>query len=188
MSRLPDSGGYFGAYGGSFPHPQLQPVADEITAAYLKIKDDESFKEELAALYKHYVGRPSPVFRAARLSAAIGGADIYLKREDLNHTGAHKINHCLGEALLARRMGKKTLIGETGAGQHGVALAAAAALLGLECRIYMGETDMHKEHPNVSRMKILGAEVVPVCAGLKTLKDAVDAALRKRNEITEAFG
>jgi tryptophan synthase beta chain len=142
----------------------------------LKLKDDASFKEELAHLYKHYVGRPSPVFRAERLSAGIGGAHIYLKREDLNHTGAHKINHCLGEALLAKRMGKKRLIAETGAGQHGVALSAAAALLGLECHIYMGEVDMRKEHPNVSRMKILGAKVVPVNAGSKTLKEAVDAA------------
>jgi len=174
--QLPDSKGYFGDYGGSFIPPQLQTVMDGITAAYLKIKDDESFKEELASLYKHYVGRPSPVFRADRLTASAGGAEIYFKREDLNHTGAHKINHCLGEALLAKRMGKKKLIAETGAGQHGVALATAAALLGLECEIYMGEVDIKKEHPNVSRMKILGAAIVPVSAGLGTLKDAVDAA------------
>jgi len=176
QDQLPDSKGFFGDYGGSFIPPQLQTVMDGITAAYLRIKEDPAFHEELAGLYKHYVGRPSPVFRAARLTASAGGAEIYFKREDLNHTGAHKINHCLGEALLAKRMGKKKLIAETGAGQHGVALATAAALLGLECEIYMGEVDIKKEHPNVSRMKILGAAIVPVSAGLGTLKDAVDAA------------
>ncbi|HCC47935.1 MAG TPA: tryptophan synthase subunit beta [Elusimicrobia bacterium] len=174
--QLPDARGYFGAYGGSFVPPQLQGILDEITAAYLKLKAEPAFIAELEGLYRDYVGRPSPVFLAARLSAEIGGADIYFKREDLNHTGAHKINHCLGEALLAKRMGKKKVIAETGAGQHGVALATAAALLGLECDIYMGEVDILKEHPNVSRMKILGARVIPVAAGLKTLKDAVDAA------------
>ena len=174
--QLPDAKGYFGDYGGSFIPPQLLTVMEEIAAAYLKIKADGAFQDELAALYKHYVGRPSPVFRAVRFSESAGGADIYFKREDLNHTGAHKINHCLGEALLAKEMGKKKLIAETGAGQHGVALAAAAALLGLECDIYMGTVDIEKEHPNVSRMKILGARVVPVSAGLATLKEAVDAA------------
>ncbi|HOX23269.1 MAG TPA: tryptophan synthase subunit beta, partial [Elusimicrobiales bacterium] len=135
-----------------------------------------AFQQELEDLYKHYVGRPSPVFKAAKLTSLCGGADIYFKREDLNHTGAHKINHCLGEALLAKKMGKKKVIAETGAGQHGVALATAAALLGLECDIYMGRTDMEKEHPNVVRMRILGARVIPADAGRKTLKEAVDAA------------
>lgn len=130
----------------------------------------------MSDLLHHYVGRPSPVYHAKRLSEAVGGAQIYLKREDLNHTGAHKINHCIGEVLLAKRMGKKKVIAETGAGQHGVALATAAALLGLECDIYMGEVDIKKEAPNVSRMKILGATVVSVTRGTRTLKDAVDAA------------
>ncbi len=176
QDQLPDSKGFFGDYGGSFIPPQLQAVMDGIAAAYLKIKADPAFHEELGGLYKHYVGRPSPVFRADRLTRSAGGAEIYFKREDLNHTGAHKINHCLGEALLAKKMGRKKLIAETGAGQHGVALATAAALLGLECDIYMGEVDIQKEHPNVSRMKILGAKVVPVAAGRQTLKEAVDAA------------
>ncbi len=173
---LPDDQGYFGEYGGSFIPEALQQVIDEITAMYLQIKDEESFQNELQALYRHYVGRPSALFYARNLSQKIGGGQIYLKREDLNHTGAHKINHCLGEALLAKRMGKKVLIAETGAGQHGVALATAAALVGLECHIYMGAVDIVKEHPNVSRMKILGAKVIPVTRGTQTLKDAVDAA------------
>ncbi|MDD4456032.1 MAG: pyridoxal-phosphate dependent enzyme, partial [Syntrophotalea acetylenica] len=173
---LPDSKGYFGEYGGSFIPEQLQKVMDEITEAYLQIQQDPSFVEELQSLYRHYVGRPSPLFYARNLSRKIGGARIFLKREDLNHTGAHKINHCLGEALLAKRMGKQILIAETGAGQHGVALATAAALVGLECHIYMGEVDIAKERPNVTRMKILGARVVPVTRGTRTLKDAVDAA------------
>ena len=173
---LPDENGFFGEYGGRFVPPPLEPIMAEIEEAYEKIKDDPAFIEELLYLQKHYTGRPSPLFYAKNLSDELGGAQIYLKREDLNHTGAHKINHCLGEALLAKRMGKKKLIAETGAGQHGVALATAAALLGLECDIYMGEVDMHKEHPNVTRMKILGAKVVPVTHGLKTLKEAVDSA------------
>jgi tryptophan synthase beta chain len=155
---------------------QLQVVLDEITQSYKNIKNDPTFLEELADLNKHFTGRPSPVFHCKNLSQKIGGADLYLKREDLNHTGAHKINHCLGEALLAKRMGKTKLIAETGAGQHGVALATAATLVGLECDIYMGEIDIKKEHPNVVKMKILGATVVPVGRGTKTLKDAVDAA------------
>jgi len=173
---VPDEKGFFGEYGGSFIPPQLQDIIDEITEAYGKFRNDPDFQAELQSLYQHYVGRPSPVFHAANLSGTIGGAQIYLKREDLNHTGAHKINHCLGEALLAKRMGKKKLIAETGAGQHGVALATAAALVGLECDIYMGEVDIAKEYPNVMRMEILGARVVPVTHGLKTLKEAVDAA------------
>ena len=172
---MPDDKGYFGEYGGSFVPPQLESILDEITSAYLDIRRDPAFLEELSRLYRHYVGRPSPVFHARNLSAKYG-ADIYLKREDLNHTGAHKINHCLGEALLAKKMGKKKLIAETGAGQHGVALATAAALVGLECDIHMGEVDMQKEHPNVVRMLILGAKVIPATHGRKTLKEAVDSA------------
>jgi tryptophan synthase beta chain len=174
--QLPDEKGYFGPYGGTFVPPQLEEILNEITRAYLQIKDDEDFLTELHSLYTHYVGRPSPIFHAKNLSDKIGGAQIYLKREDLNHTGAHKINHCLGQALLAKKMGKKTLIAETGAGQHGVALATAAALVGLKCDIYMGEVDIVKERPNVIRMKILGARVIPVSRGTKTLKDAVDEA------------
>jgi len=173
---LPDSKGYFGEYGGSFIPPQLQTIMDEITAEYEKLRQDPDFQQELTDLYQHYVGRPSPIFHAKNLSDKLGGAQIYFKREDLNHTGAHKINHTLGEALLAKRMGKKKLIAETGAGQHGVALATAAALVGLECDIYMGEVDTIKEKPNVTRMQILGARVISVTQGTKTLKDAVDAA------------
>ena len=172
---LPDEKGYFGEYGGAFIPPQLQSIMDEITASYEAIRQDPEFLEELTSLYQHYVGRPSPIFHAKHLSEKYG-ADIYLKREDLNHTGAHKINHCLGEALLAKKMGKKKLIAETGAGQHGVALATAAALVGLECDIYMGEVDMAKEHPNVVRMHILGANVIPATHGRRTLKEAVDSA------------
>jgi tryptophan synthase beta chain len=172
---LPDEKGYFGEYGGAFIPPQLQNIMDEITASYNEIRKDPEFLEELASLYQHFVGRPSPIFHAKHLSKKYG-ADIYLKREDLNHTGAHKINHCLGEALLAKKMGKKKLIAETGAGQHGVALATAAALVGLECDIYMGEVDMAKERPNVVRMHILGARVIPATHGRRTLKEAVDAA------------
>lgn len=173
---LPNQEGFFGPYGGCFVPPVLEPAIKDITNAYLEISRDPAFHEELRMLYKHYVGRPSPVFFAQNLTKKFGGARIYLKREDLNHTGAHKINHCLGEALLAKKMGKRKIIAETGAGQHGVALATAAALLGLKCDIYMGEVDMAKEHPNVVRMKILGARVIPVKEGLKTLKEAVDAA------------
>ena len=175
-SLMPDENGFFGEYGGRFVPPMLEPIMQEIGEAYEKIKDDPVFKEELYYLQKHYTGRPSPIFHAKNLSNNVGGAQIYLKREDLNHTGAHKINHCLGEALLAKKMGKKKLIAETGAGQHGVALATAAALVGLECDIYMGEVDIAKEAPNVTRMNILGAKVIPVTHGLKTLKEAVDSA------------
>ena len=175
-TNLPDQDGCFGEFGGAYIPPQLKSVMDEITKAYQEIVQDPAFLAELSSLQKHYVGRPSPVYHAKRLSEAVGGAQIYLKREDLNHTGAHKINHCIGEVLLAKKLGKKKVIAETGAGQHGVALATAAALLGLECDIYMGEVDIKKEAPNVSRMKILGATVVPVGRGTRTLKDAVDAA------------
>ena len=174
-SPMPNKEGYFGEYGGSFIPPQLQTIMDEISEAYEAIRQDPEFLNELASLYQHFVGRPSPIFHAKHLSAKYG-ADIYLKREDLNHTGAHKINHCLGEALLAKKMGKTKLIAETGAGQHGVALATAAALVGLECDIYMGEVDMAKERPNVVRMHILGAKVIPATHGRKTLKEAVDTA------------
>lgn len=172
---LPNEQGYFGEYGGSFIPPELQQIMNDIDAAYREIRQDPEFLSQLASLYQHYVGRPSPIFLAQNLSKKYG-AEIYLKREDLNHTGAHKINHCLGEALLAKKMGKKKIIAETGAGQHGVALATAAALLGLECDIYMGEVDIKKEHPNVVRMHILGANVIPATHGRKTLKEAVDAA------------
>ena len=175
-ANMPDSNGYFGEFGGSFVPEKLKMVMDDVAAAYEKISRDPTFLEELKLLNETYTGRPSPIYHAKRLSAAVGGAEIYLKREDLNHTGAHKINHALGEVLLAKRMGKKKVIAETGAGQHGVALATAAALLGLDCDIYMGEVDVKKEAPNVSRMKILGAKVISVTRGTRTLKDAVDAA------------
>ena len=174
--NLPNNEGYFGEYGGSYLPPALEKVMKEVEEAYEKISKDPTFIAELKDLNEHFTGRPSPVYHAKRLSIAAGGAEIYLKREDLNHTGAHKINHCLGEVLLAKRMGKKKVIAETGAGQHGVALATAAALLGLECDIYMGEIDVKKEAPNVSRMRVLGAKVVSVTRGTRTLKDAVDAA------------
>lgn len=174
--NLPNNEGYFGEYGGSYLPPALEKVMKEVGEAYEKISKDPTFIAELKDLNEHFTGRPSPVYHAKRLSVAAGGAEIYLKREDLNHTGAHKINHCLGEVLLAKRMGKKKVIAETGAGQHGVALATAAALLGLECDIYMGEIDVKKEAPNVSRMRVLGAKVVSVTRGTRTLKDAVDAA------------
>lgn len=176
--NLPDDKGFFGNYGGSFIPQQLQEVIDEVTREYERISKDPEFIKELNDLQAHYTGRPSPVYYAKRLSQAVGGAQIYLKREDLNHTGAHKINHCIGEVLLAKKMGKKKVIAETGAGQHGVALATAAALMGLECDIYMGEIDVMKEAPNVSRMKVLGAKVIPVKSGTRSLKDAVDEAFK----------
>ncbi len=185
---LPDEKGFFGEYGGSFIPPELQTIMDEISTSYDEIRKDPEFLNELAELYQHYVGRPSPVFYAKHLSRKYG-ADIYLKREDLNHTGAHKINHCLGEALLAKKMGKKKLIAETGAGQHGVALATAAALVGLECDIYMGEVDMEKERPNVVRMHILGAKVIPATHGRRTLKEAVDTAFENylKDPVTQFY-
>jgi len=185
---VPDEDGYFGEYGGSFIPPELQTIMDEITVAYDKIRTDPDFLNELTDLYQHFVGRPSPIFHAKHLSEKYG-TDIYLKREDLNHTGAHKINHCLGEALLAKKMGKTKLIAETGAGQHGVALATAAALVGLECDIYMGEVDMKKEHPNVVRMHILGAKVIPATHGRRTLKEAVDTAFENymKDPVTQFY-
>ncbi len=176
LSSLPDENGYYGRFGGSFIPPQLVEPLKEIEKEYLKAKNDPEFQKEYADLLKNYVGRPSPLYFAKNLTEKLGGAKIYLKREDLNHTGAHKINHCIGEALLAKRMGKKKVLAETGAGQHGVALATAAALLGLECEIHMGSIDVKKEHPNVIRMKLLGAKVVEVNTGGRCLKDAVDSA------------
>jgi tryptophan synthase beta chain len=173
--NYPDKDGNFGPYGGSIIPPQLQVEMDRITEAYYSISKSHQFISELRSIRTHFQGRPTPVYFAKTLSDECGGR-IYLKREDLNHTGAHKLNHCMGEGLLAKYMGKKKLIAETGAGQHGVALATAAAYFGLECEIHMGEVDIAKQHPNVVRMRILGAEVVPVKHGLKTLKEAVDSA------------
>ncbi len=176
LRNYPDPNGRFGTYGGSFLPDELIPAFEEITAAYQTICHSSQFISELRRIRKEFQGRPTPVYHCERLSAHVGGAQIYLKREDLNHTGAHKLNHCMGEGLLAKFMGKKRLIAETGAGQHGVALATAAAFFGLECEIHMGEVDIAKQAPNVTRMKILGAKVVPVTHGLKTLKEAVDSA------------
>ncbi|MBP6393315.1 MAG: tryptophan synthase subunit beta [Neisseria sp.] len=173
---LPDAQGFFGAHGGKIDHPDLAVALAEIEAGFRSIIGDAAFIAEMKRLQATYVGRPSPIYHARTLSQR--GAQIYLKREDLNHTGAHKINHCIGEVLLAKKLGKKKVVAETGAGQHGVALATAAALLGLECEIHMGVVDMAKEHPNVSRMKILGAKLVPVSEGAGTLKEAVDSAFR----------
>jgi tryptophan synthase beta chain len=176
LCSQPDAKGYFGKFGGSFLPPHLEPHFKSIEEAYLKIANSFDFISELKNIRKHYQGRPTPVYYAKNLSDSIGGARIYLKREDLNHTGAHKLNHCMAEALLAKFLGKKKLIAETGAGQHGVALATAAAYFGMECEIHMGEVDIEKEKPNVTRMKILGAKVVPVGFGGRTLKEAVDSA------------
>lgn len=172
----PTEDGYFGEYGGAVLPDELKAAFAEITEAYQHICHSAQFISELRRIRKDFQGRPTPVYHCERLSRKVGGAQIYLKREDLNHTGAHKLNHCMGEGLLAKYMGKKKIIAETGAGQHGVALATAAAFFGLECDIYMGEVDIAKQAPNVTRMKILGANVVPVTHGLKTLKEAVDAA------------
>lgn len=171
-----DKDGFFGAYGGSYVPEALRAELDRVYNAYLRLKKDPAFRAELRSLQHTYQGRPTPLYFCKKLTEQTGGAEIYLKREDLNHTGAHKINHCLGEALLARYLGKDTIIGETGAGQHGLALATAAALIGLKCRIFMGETDVKKQFINVRKMQLLGAEVVCVREGGKTLKEAVDAA------------
>lgn len=176
LKNLPDQKGYFGEYGGQLIPPELKPALDEVAQAYEEAKNDPVFMKEYTDLLKNYVGRPSPVYFAKNISEKLGGAKIYLKREDLNHTGAHKINHTLGEALLAKRMGKKKLLAETGAGQHGVALATASAIVGLECEIHMGAIDIAKQAPNVLRMKMLGAKVVSVDGGGRCLKDAVDSA------------
>ena len=175
---LPDDKGKFGPFGGQFVPETLMPALEELIAAYDEARHDPAFVAEFEGLLADYVGRPSPVTYARRLSARLGGAQIYLKREDLNHTGAHKINNALGQALLVRRMGKRRVVAETGAGQHGVATATACALLGLEAIVYMGEIDIARQQPNVYRMKLLGAEVRPVASGSRTLKDAINEAIR----------
>lgn len=174
--NYPDQNGYFGEFGGALIPDQLRPAFEEITEAYNTICHSAQFIAELRRIRREFQGRPTPVYHCERLSRKLGSCQIYLKREDLNHTGAHKLNHCMGEGLLAKYMGKKRLIAETGAGQHGVALATAAAYFGMECEIHMGEVDIAKQAPNVTRMKMLGATVVPVSHGLKTLKEAVDSA------------
>ena len=176
LESMPNEKGFFGKFGGSFIPPALEKPFEEIKKAYEELKKSPQFIEELKYVRKHYQGRPTPISFAKNLTNFCGGAKIYLKREDLNHTGAHKLNHCMAEVILAKYLGKKKVIAETGAGQHGVALATAAAYFGLECEIHMGEVDIKKEHPNVVRMKILGAKVVPATHGLKTLKEAVDSA------------
>ena len=176
--RDPDARGYFGAYGGRFvPETLVEPI-EELERAYFAVRDDEAFGAELNRLLKDYVGRPTPVYETKRLAEAAGGARIFLKREDLTHTGAHKINNALGQALLAVRMGKRRIVAETGAGQHGVATATACALLGLDCHVYMGSEDMDRQALNVFRMRLLGAEVCRVDAGSRTLKDAINEAMR----------
>lgn len=176
LESMPNINGFFGKFGGSFIPPILEKPFADITKAYAELKNSPEFIKELKYVRKHYQGRPTPISYAKNLTEFCGGAKIYLKREDLNHTGAHKLNHCMAEVILAKYLGKKKVIAETGAGQHGVALATAAAYFGLECEIHMGEVDIAKEHPNVVRMKILGAKVVPATHGLKTLKEAVDSA------------
>ena len=176
--RLPDAAGHFGPFGGRYIAETLMPAIIELEEAYRRISSDTTFKQELSRLLRDYAGRPTPLFLAERLTAQAGGATIYLKREDLAHTGAHKINNTVGQALLARHMGKRKLIAETGAGQHGVATATTAALFGMECRIFMGVEDIRRQAPNVQRMRLLGAEVVPVSSGTGTLKDAMNEAMR----------
>lgn len=176
LTNMPDAEGYFGRYGGAYIPPELVPAFKEITEAYNTICNSAQFINELRRIRREFQGRPTPVYHCERLSRKNGGAQIYLKREDLNHTGAHKLNHCMGEGLLAKFIGKKKLIAETGAGQHGVAIATAAAYFGMDCDVYMGEVDIKKQAPNVTRMRMLGARVVPVSFGNKTLKEAVDAA------------
>jgi len=174
----PDEHGHFGIYGGRYVAETLMPLILEVERAYAAARADAAFAAEMGRYFKHYVGRPSPLYFARRLPAEFGGARIYLKREDLNHTGAHKINNCIGQALLARRMGKGRVIAETGAGQHGVATATVCALFNIPCVVYMGQVDVERQAPNVFRMKMLGAEVRPVTSGSATLKDAMNEALR----------
>ncbi len=176
FKHYPDENGYFGPYGGAYVSDELKKAMKEITEAYFTIAKSRKFIDELRRIRREFQGRPTPISHLERLSNKLGNVQLYVKREDLNHTGAHKLNHCMGEALLAKYMGKKKVIAETGAGQHGVALATAAAYFGLECDIYMGSVDIKKQAPNVARMKILGANVVEVTHGLATLKEAVDAA------------
>ncbi len=175
---LPDKDGHFGVFGGMFIPETLIPAAKELQEWYDKLKDDKEFQQEFKLLLRHYAGRPTPLYKAQRLTEFAGGATIYLKREDLCHTGAHKINNTIGQVLIARRMGKKRIIAETGAGQHGVATATVCALFGLQCIVYMGEEDMERQAPNVYRMKLLGAEVRTVSSGSRTLKDATSEAIR----------
>ncbi len=176
FKNYPDKNGFFGKYGGAYITEDLKKAMEEITEAYFTICKSSKFISELRRIRRDFQGRPTPISHLERLSESLGNVQLYVKREDLNHTGAHKLNHCMGEALLAKYMGKKKVIAETGAGQHGVALATAAAYFGLECDIYMGTVDIAKQAPNVTRMKLLGANVIPVTHGLKTLKEAVDAA------------
>ena len=178
FKHYPNDEGFFGKYGGAYIAPELKQAMAEITEAYQTICKSRKFIDELRRIRKEFQGRPTPISHLERLSAKLGNVQLYAKREDLNHSGAHKLNHCMGEALLAKYMGKKKVIAETGAGQHGVALATAAAYFGLECDIYMGSVDIKKQAPNVARMKILGANVVEVTEGLQTLKEAVDAAFK----------
>jgi tryptophan synthase beta chain len=175
---VPDAAGWFGSFGGRFAPETLMEPLRELEREYLACREDEAFQSELQAMLKNYVGRETPLTLASRLTQSLGGARIYLKREDLTHTGAHKINNAMGQILLARRMGKQRIIAETGAGQHGVATATVAARFGLKCVVYMGRVDMERQEPNVHRMRLLGAEVVPVDAGTRTLKDAVSEAMR----------
>ncbi len=177
-NTTPDASGHFGIYGGRYVSETLMPLILEVERAYEAMRVDPAFKKQFAELLKYYVGRPSPLYFAERLTEKLGGAQIYLKREELNHTGAHKINNCIGQVLLAMRMGKKRIIAETGAGQHGVATATVCARFGLKCIIYMGAKDMERQKPNVFRMKLLGAEVIPVTAGSQSLKDAMNEAMR----------
>jgi len=177
-NSLPDKRGHFGIFGGRYVAETIMPALIELEKAYAACRADRSFRSDLAYHLREYAGRETPLYLARNLTEKLGGARIYLKREDLTHTGSHKINNTLGQALLARRMGKRKVIAETGAGQHGVATATAAALFGMECRVFMGEEDMRRQAPNVSRMEILGAEVIPVTAGMATLKDAMNEALR----------
>ena len=176
--KWPDANGRFGEFGGRYVAETLMPLVLELEAEYRKAKQDPAFVAEMQDLWTHYVGRPSPLYFAERLTGHFGGAKIYFKRDELNHTGAHKINNCLGQVLLARRMGKKRIIAETGAGQHGVATATICARFGLECVVFMGETDVERQKPNVFRMRLLGAKIIPVSSGTGTLKDAMNEALR----------
>ncbi|MFN7180981.1 tryptophan synthase subunit beta [Hyphomonas sp.] len=176
--QWPDANGRFGEFGGRYVAETLMPLILELEAEYRKAKQDPAFAAEMDDLWTHYVGRPSPLYFAERLTEHFGGAKIYFKRDELNHTGAHKINNCLGQVLLARRMGKKRIIAETGAGQHGVATATVCARFGLECVVFMGETDVERQKPNVFRMRLLGAKIIPVSSGTGTLKDAMNEALR----------
>ncbi len=179
FNNMPDASGHFGIYGGRYVAETLMPALIEVEKAYRAAQADPAFDAEFRGLLRHYVGRPSPLYYAPRLTEAFGGAKIFLKREDLNHTGAHKVNNTLGQAILARRMGKKKLMAETGAGQHGVATATVAARFGMECDVYMGEEDIRRQAPNVKRMNLLGARVIPVSSGTRTLKDAMSEALRE---------